>query len=254
MILFLGDAVKIDNEQKRINEYVAKKSQEEIKRKFQVKMKLKQKIDCRAKLAEKLFASQPDIEFVENQCYQNAINDFAKQWNEQEKKKIEHLNRIKVDRIKTNLKEMEILKNLKEQQAKEEKIDENNRYLNEKLDLVFDQQQRMARIKRAEKLKEIINEQIEQRVKCERDEFNQNRLDTNRAIETEAQKDDEDFLNYANKLMNDVRTKGKPLFPLIKAIDEYKVQNSLLPQNDDLPHMKSHLDIGISIERKQSKK
>lgn len=239
-------------EQKRIDEYVAKKSQEEIRRKYQLKLKQKQKIEHCNELAEKLFKSLPDVEFAENECYQRAINDFAQSWNEQEKKKLEHLQRLKKDRIETHVKEMEVIEKLKQQAALEGKMDVLNRKFNEQVDVVFDKQQRSTRVKRIEKLKKLIREQADQRERGERKEMEQNRIETNRAIDSEAQKDNEDFLDHAAKLVHDAKAKGLPTYPLMKAIKEYIVQHSLLPQSDDLPHLKSHIDIGISIERKKS--
>lgn len=213
-------------------------------------MRKKRQFEYRDKLAKQLFDNLPDITKVEEKCYQNAVKDFANKWNEQEFKRNNHVEQLKCERIANHLKEFDAIKQIEEKIQREHEVEKEKRHLNEKIDLAFFKQQYTDRLQRTKQLRKIINQQIEMSKKSQRDELIMNRLETNQAIETAARKDDEHFFDYAKKLVSAAKDKGIPLNPLKKVIDEYTVQNSLLEQSDDLPHMKSQIDIGISLERK----
>lgn len=254
LISLAGFKKKINEEQERINEYSDAKFREETEQKYRRILKQRQQIAYRNELAKKHFDNLPDIESVENECYLKAAQEYAEKWNEQEQKKMEHCEQLKEDRIKYHSREKENMEKLQQIQFQANELDKLDRETNEKIDFVFDLQQRSDKLNKIKSLRQFINQQIELDKKARREELVQNRIDTNRAIESAIHKDDETFFNYATKLMKNAKEKGLPLKPLKKTIDEYKVSNSLLPQKDDLPHLKSHIDIGISMERKYSNK
>lgn len=215
-------------------------------------MKQKRQSHYRDTLAKKLFENLPDITKVEEKCYQNAVKDFAVKWEEQEKKRNEHIERLKQERINNHSREVQTIKQIEQKIQHDYEMEKAKRQLNEKIDLIFYRQQYADRVQRAKQLRQIINQQIELNDKSRRDEVITSRIETNHAIESIIQKDDQHFFDYANKLIIAAKHKGIPLHPLKKVIDEYTIQNTLLPQSDDLPHMKSQIDIGISLERKYS--
>ncbi|XP_031627709.1 trichohyalin-like [Contarinia nasturtii] len=244
------DFVKVQNEQQRINCYLEQKSLDEFNQKYQEKLKKKRQFEYRDNLAKKLFDSLPDITKVEEKCYQNAVKDFADKWKEQEYKRNNHIEQLKCERITNHLKEIDAIKQIERKIRQEHDVEKAKRHLNEKIDLVFYRQQYGDRVQRAKQLRKIIKQQIEMSEKSRRDELITSRMETNQAIEAATQKDDKHFFDYANKLVAAAKNKGIPIHPLKKVIDEYTVQNSLLQHSDDLPHMKSQIDIGISLERK----
>lgn len=242
------------NEQNRINKYLEQKRLDEFNSKYREKMQQKRQSAYREQLARKLFESLPDETIPEEKCYQAAIKDYAKKWDEQEKKQHEHVEKLRKERLAYHRKEMDTIKQLKEKLQHEYEADKAKRKINEKIDLAFYRQQYAERVQKAKQLRQYIAQQIELDKKARHDEVITSRIETNRVIESEAQKDDRNFYDYAQKLIKSAKCKGIPMHPLKKAIDEYTVRNALLPQSDDLPHMKSQIDIGISVERKYSSK
>lgn len=247
-----GDWFKVCNEQNRINNYLQEKGRNDLNQKYQEKLKQKRQSEYRDNLAKKLFQSLPDITIPEEKCYRNAVKNYATKWDEQENKRNDHVQQIKQQRLFHQSKEMEAIKQLKEKIQHEHNVDKAKRTINDKIDLAFYRQQYADRLKKCKQLRHTINQQIELDKKARRDEMITSRIETNQAIESEIQNDDKHFFHYATKLIKSAKHKGIPVHPLKKVIDEYTVHNSLLPQTDDLPHMKSQIDIGISLERKYS--
>lgn len=223
---------------------------EEFNRRYQEKLKQRERSEYRDQLARKLFDSLPDITKSEDKCYQKAVKDLAAQWDEQECKRNKHIEKLKSERLQFHSNEMEEIDKIKHQIQHEHEIEKATRQANEKIDLMFYRKQLADRVQKARDLRKIINQQIEANGKNRRDELITSRIETNQAIESQAQNDDNHFFDYANKLLVAAKNKGIPVHPLKKVINDYTIQNSLQPQCDDLPHMKSQIDIGISVERK----
>lgn len=238
------------NEQNRINKYVEQKRLDEFNSKYREKMQQKRQSAHREQLARKLFESLPDVTIPEEKCYQAAVKDYAKKWDEQEKKQHGHIEKLRRERLANHSREMDTIKQLKEKLQHEYEVDKAKRKINEQIDLAFYRQQYADRVQKAKQLRQHIAQQIELDKKSRHDEVITSRIETIRAIQSEAQNDDRNFFDYAQKLIKSAKCKGIPMHPLKKVIDEYTVHNSLLPQSDDLPHMKSQIDIGISVERK----
>lgn len=201
-------------------------------------------------LAKKLFESLPDITKVEEKCYQNAVKEHAAKWDKQVHKRNEHIQRLKQQRVAAQSTEMETLKQLKQKILHDHEVEKGKRLQNEKIDLIAYRREYADRVQKAKQLRQVINQQIEMNKKSRHDEVVTSRIETNQAVESAAHKDDQHFFEYANRLIAVTKNKGNPIHPLKKVVDEYVVQHSLLPQTDDLPHMKSQIDIGISLERK----
>lgn len=244
--------LKTLNEQKRINRYLEQKNHYEFNQNYQRKLKQWRQSEYRDKLAWKLFETLPDIARDEEKCYQNAVQHFAVKWEEQENKRNEHIGNLRRERIKNHLQGFETIKKIEQKSLNEHEVEKAKRQYQEKIDLIFYRQQYANRVQKAKQLRQIINQQIVMNNKARRDQIITSRIETNHAIESAAYKDDKHFFEYANKLIEAAKNKGIPIYPLQKVIDEYTIQNSLHEQTDDLPHMKSQIDIGISLERKYS--
>lgn len=246
--------MKIYGEQTRINQYVEQKRLDEFNCKLQEKLKKKKQWEHRDRLAKKLFDGLPDIESAENKCYQVAVKDLATKWDEQENKRNEHIIRLRNERLVNHTNQMDAIEQIKQQLRQQHETDKTKRKINEKIDLIFYLQQQTDKVQKAKQLRQIINQQIESTKQAQRDQLISSRIQTNAVIESEAQRDDKHFFDYANRLVRAAKNKGIPLHPLKKVIDEYIMHNSLVPQDDDLPHMKSQIDVGISVERKYALK
>lgn len=240
------------DEEKRDQCWLEEKVRQHIERKQQEQQRQQQQIEQRLYMADCLSKSElnKNVAENENRCYRRAVQQHERHWLEQEQKRHQHIERLKSDRIESRLNDVKNARKLREQCAHDHEVDRFNCRVNEKIDFAFDRQQRGKRMDRIQKHRAIICRQIESEEKRRADEVVSDRVETNRAIVSDAEKNDSNFFAYAKRLMNDAQCKGYPLNPLQKVIAEYKKQNSLLPRIDDLPHMKSHIDIGIAAERK----
>lgn len=248
--LLPGVVEKVADDEKRDQCWLQEKVRQHIERKQQEQQQQQHHIERRLHMADRLWNSQPNVSEKENRCYRRAVQQHEHHWLEQEQKRHQHIERLKSDRIESRLIDVENARKLREQCAADHERDQFNCRVNEKIDFAFDRQQRGKRNERIQKHRAIICRQIVSGEKRRTDEVVKDRVETNRAIVSEAEKNDSNFFEYASRLLNDAQCKGYPLNPLQKVIVEYKKQNSLLPRIDDLPHMKSHIDIGIAAERK----
>lgn len=245
---------KIGDQQKCINNYLERKFDEESKRKYERMVQQRQRIAQCNELGKKVFDNFPDVEKKETDCYRKAVKELAHKWDKQEQKKWEQIDRSKRDRIEYQTNEKDQMIKTRNYQIQLHEMEKEEQKINEKLDFIFDRQQRMKKIDEIKSLREFIHEQIERDKRERQIRIIQDRNDTNRAIESACHDDDRSFFNYASKLLENAKQKGYPLQPLIRTIEEYKSHNNLLPPKDYLPHLKSDIDIGISIRRKYSGK
>lgn len=232
-------------EQKRIESYLCHKSEEEIAEKVNKLIKRRNQTNYRNKLATKLFDSQPDIEGAENECLERAIKDFATRWDEQQQKKRERIERLREERIRFECEAREREKQALKEELLERQLEKSICLKNEELNIALDHQQRLAKIQKAKELRSIISKQIASQNQHREDTIKRDRESTNRTINDEAQRDDANFFCYANNLLNTAQREGRPIYPLIKAIKQYKQQHSLIPKRDVLPHMKSKVDLSM---------
>lgn len=252
--LFAEDLLKAYNEQSRINQYLEQKRLDEFNGKYREKVQQHHRSAYREQLAKKLFESLPDVTIAEEKCYQAAVKDYAKKWGEQEKKQHEHTQKLRDERLVHHTRAMHTIKEMKAKLQHEYEMDKAKREHNEKIDLAFHRQQHVDRAQKTKQLRQFIAQQIELDKKMRHEELRTHRIETAHAIESDAQKDDQHFFDYAENLMKAAKNKGIPLHPLKKVIDEYTAQNALVPHSEELPHIKSQIDIGISVERKYSQK
>lgn len=239
------------NDEKRDQCWVDEKVHQAVERKHSEQQQHQRQIEQRLHLAKCLFDSQPNVAETENRCYRRAVQEHERHWMDQEKKRHKHIERLKSDRIESRLNDVHHAQQQHQQNAHDRELDRINCGNNEKIDFAFDRQQRRKRIDGIQKHREIIARQIKSGEKRRTDELIRDRVETNRAIVTDAKKNDSNFFEYANRLLSDANSMGYPLNPLHKVIVQYKKQNSLLPRIDDPPHMKSHIEIGIAGERKK---
>lgn len=242
------------NDEKRDQCWVEGKVRQTVERKQTKQQQHQRQIEQRLHLAKCLFDSQPNVDEAENRCYRRAVQEHERHWMDQEKKRYKHIERLKSDRIESHLIDVHHAQQQRKQNAHDRELDRINCSNNEKIDFAFDRQQRHKRIDDIQKHREIIGRQIKSGEKRRTDQLIRDRVETNRAIVSDAEKTDSNFFDYANRLLSDANNMGYPLKPLHNVIVQYKKQNSLMPRIDDLPHMKSHIDIGIAIEQKTTVK
>lgn len=234
---------KTDDEQRQIDAYVERKYNEKMQRKRDELIKRRQHTAYRHQLATKLFEQQPDVEGFEDECYRRAVDELAGQWKQRQFSRKNHLEQMRRERIENHAKEMGRMQRLREAEMAERSAEVQNRLANEEIDLIHECQRRAERTRKVKELQELIRSQIEERQKCQSEELDKDRAETNRVIHDAAEQEDQTFLSYANKLMSTARSKGRLVFPLAKVMLDYKKQHRLLPPKNDLPHLKSKIEL-----------
>lgn len=235
--------IKVDEEQRKNEAYVERKRGEQLQRKRDEMIKQRQLTAYRHQLATAIFERQPDIEGYEDECYRRAVDELAAQWNQRQTARKKHVEQMRSERITNHAREMERIRQLKESQMMERNAEVRNRLENDAIDLIHECQRRAERARKVKELQELIRSQIEARQKWESEQVDRDRASTNRVIHDAAEQEDETFLSYANKLVNTAKSNGRPIFPLIKVIQDYQKQYRLLPPKSDLPHLKSNVKL-----------
>lgn len=238
----LRDVATNRTEDDRIRQYLQAKNEQETTRKLTERERKWRRARAVEDLGMKVLRSLPDIQGAEEKSYQNAIKVLASQWDEQECKRRAHTARLRDERIAFQQREQ---KELEEQRQKELAADEEiktNRMRNEELNLHHDIQKRSERTKKNIQLKKVLREQVDERKLRERMAI----TDDSKFFREENRKDDEHFMEYAEKLLNYATQRGRVLRPLLKVIDEYQEKHSLLPPRIELPHLHSQVGIGVA--------
>lgn len=212
-----------------------------------------QQTQHRLRLAQRLYDSRPNVAEMENRCYQRAVQEHERHWHEQERKRHEHTERLKGDRIESRSHDVADAEKLRERCAHDRQTDRSNCRVNGQIDFAFDWQQRNKRMEQMQKHRATIARQIASGEKRRADKVVKDRTETNRAIVSEADKNDANFFEYAARLLSTAQSMGYPLNPLRKVIGDYKKQNALMPRIDDLPHLKSHIGIGTAVAERKAK-
>lgn len=241
------------NDVKRDQCWLENKIRLSIRRKEHEHQHQLQQTEHRAQLAQRQFKNRPNVAETENRCYQRAVQEHERHWHEQERKRGDHVARLRSDRIENRSLDVANEQRLRQKCARDRQFDRTNCRINGTIDFAFDHQQRSKRAEQIRKHRAIISRQIVSGEKRRSDEVVNDRTETNRAIVDEAEKNDKGFFEYATRLLNDAQSMGYPLNPLQKVIGEYKRQNALMPRIDDLPHLKSHIGIGVAAAERKAK-
>lgn len=232
---------KLDGEQRQHKAYNERKHCEESQRRRNEKLKRQKDIAHRHQMAIRLFENQPDVEGEENERYRRAVDELAVQWQQRQNTRRQHLDQMRTERIANQMREAQESEALKRSESVRQCVDVKNRLQNEEINLIHECQRRAAKTRQVKELQELIRSQIVARQKSQTEQFDKERADTNRVIHDTAVDEDRTFMSYANQLMTAAENAGRPTFPLIKVINEYRKQHRLLRPKSNLPHLKSNI-------------
>ena len=171
-----------------------------------------------------------------------------------EREKIEQQKRAKAARIQYHLEEIE-RQRLKEAVIAEEKaVDVKSRLKN--VDVTFEQNRVFAltTTEKTNKHKKSLLDQMEDRYN--RDKQERNTIAELNYMKAQTAKENRHFMNYANELIGDAKTKNRPVLPLLKAVENYKYEN-YHDFNERKPtprHLKTRIPIDKSASRTRSLK
>lgn len=177
---------------------------------------------------------------VEEAARQKAAAELEQRHETAERSRIEHNRKMKAARIQQHLDEVERVKNMKQQKKNKAEWALANRYKNQEVNLEYDRQKYAQQQEKALALRKLLLQQIDA-------QLDRSTIKDAAKIfveETNAE-DDKNFFGYANELIEEAQSKGRPLLPIIKAIDQYKKENGLIAQREDLPHLQTNINIGL---------
>lgn len=242
----LGNKMVDEIENKMITIFAKGNNIAEIRKKNENEVNA-EKDRLRTSIARKIFADFSDVNEKEEETYQNAVVELNAKYEKQEQNRLDHVKKMKAARIQQHLDEMEHVKQAKQRQHDQAQWELANRIKNEEVNVEYDRQRRSMETRKA-----LVNRQ-----------FVEKQMYTN-AIRTEAKdqlqfiketevEDDKNFFEYANELIEEATEKKRPILPLIRVVDTYKKENGLIPQKDNLPHLKTNINVGLSKSLNENK-
>lgn len=237
----LKDAEKRRTEERKIDQYLQTKRKDETLQKVNERNRKTQRARTIDALAVKVITSLPDVEGAQDKCYQTAIKKMAAQWDEQVQKRRAHTARMKEARILQHTVERDDVEQLKKEQLLKAEVEKFNQMVNEEVDCHYEVQRRRDRLNTNRELRSIITKQVEERKIREQMEI----TDESKYFREENLKDDQHFMDYADRLISKAREKGRVVHPLVRVVNEYKMRNAMNPPKLELPHLRSQVGIGV---------
>lgn len=173
---------------------------------------------------------------AEHESMMKAITTDELKFSKKEQERIEHIKRIKTLRIQQHFADIANQKQKVKEEKEMHRWDIANRLKNEEINIEYERNRRAHAIKTAKEHRAKIIMQIER---------DNDRPDWRYDMNAEYIEDDKNFFEYADKLIEEARFKGRSVLPLIKAVDAYRKQNNLNEQREDLPHLQTNIKIGL---------
>ncbi|XP_055914316.1 CAP-Gly domain-containing linker protein 1-like [Eupeodes corollae] len=227
-----GQLISIYNE--------GKKKMEDIKKDHEAQARQDQ-AQRNALNAQKLLAVLPDTIKEEENRLRKDISTIQLQFSAQEKEKIQRSRQQKYARIQEYFKEFNAKKELEQRKIEENRFALANRLKNDEVNVAFAEKQMQEKIKNAQAMRKSLREQIEERKLTEAEEKEYDK----KLSTVNFEKDDNFFFDYAKKLVADAVKKDRPLYPFVKAVNQYKKDNLIDSDRKLPPHLESHLCIGV---------
>lgn len=169
------------------------------------------------------FADIKNIKVQEDEGIRRTVEEFQAKLKFKDQAKVEERRRIKQMQIKNHLDDLAREKIRKQRQENELKRDIENRIQNDQVNVEFDRQKRLETLNRVKEHRRVIMEQIEERQQRDQEKDYSDLVCLNEMNATE----DKAFFNYANELVTEAKQKDRPIYPLIKVVDDYKKTNNL---------------------------
>lgn len=187
-------------------------------------------------IGRKILADLEQQQKDEQDSLIKAITTDELKFTKKEQERIEQVKRTKALRIQQHISDTEKDKQQRQQEKELQQWAVANRLKNEEINIDYERKRREQAQQLAKKHRADILKQIER---------DHDRPEWRYDMDAEFLADDRDFFEYANKLIEEARAKGRTVLPLMKAVDAYRKQNSLNDQKDDLPHLQTNIKIGL---------
>lgn len=197
---------------------------------------LADKTRLRSTIMTKVFDDYNDKTEKEKETLRRAVVELEEKYQRQEQAKLEKTKRLKAARIQAHLDEVEQAKQAQHKQQDEYKWDMANRFRNAEVNAAYGRQSKEELRRKQADCKAVLQQQMAQNVTTEQDRYVLN------VYETEHNRDDEQFLEYAQELIDAAEAKKRPILPLLRVVDKYKRENGLVTEE----HQSDNADGGCA--------
>lgn len=198
-----------------------------------------EKIACREEIANIITAESQRKTSTNDASFKKAESEIEKKLDKREQDRIDHDKKMKALRIQQHLEDIE-----KDKRKKADKLEElrwavANRIKNEEVNEDFVKSQKRYQCNKIHETRCILVKQMAENEKKRKEE----REEDLSFLNSEYVDDDKYFFEYANQLIEDAKAKGRPILPLMKAIDQYKKDNFSNDPKQVPPHLESNVPI-----------
>lgn len=194
--------------------------------------------------AQKVFVQAADRSAEEEERLRKAVKEANDKLDQQEKDRIQRERILKAARIKQYLEDMERQKIAKAKQMEHIRWSIANRLKNEEVNQEFEKMKAQEKIKRAQEIRAVLLEQMKERKEMEQKQREQDSL----CVSLTNERDDKNFMEFANVLIEDAKKKSRPILPLMRAVDKYKKASEMDVERKEPRHLKSNLPIQDKVE------
>lgn len=228
--------IHIDGKEK-IKELIVKQEKDMKIQSIQAKIPLQveaAKLDIENK--KKLLKEQ---EMIEKQKVEKlAIYD------EKEKMRLEHIQKMKESRIQDHLADKERRKKEAAEKKEEDLCYFQNRIKNDKISKEYTKAKFEKKVDACKENRQFLVKQIIENQEQEDKDLKEKREFDKAKVE----KMDKQYFSYSKDLIEDAKNKDRPTLPLIKTVTQYKKHNFLDIKVRELPHVISNVPIGRAYQ------
>lgn len=247
---FLGDNLTNQVEDRLCCVYNAGKSQMNallLEQTKQLAANQQTKIEDEVK---KLSAVEDNSKAIEAERIRRDITTMQLKFTAEEQEKVRKDKAAKQARIEAYLREMEEHKQAQRRTNEEKRFEMAQRFKNAEINSIFAQRERQERITNAQNVRSFLDHQVQEN---QRNQMVQKMANIACKDDT-VEKEHKFFFEYARDLMDDAQQKGRPLYPFVKAVQQYKRENQIDCERKVPRHMETHISIGQSSTPKALQK
>ncbi|KAI9589179.1 uncharacterized protein ACN2A1_011125 [Glossina fuscipes fuscipes] len=179
---------------------------------------------------------------AESERLRRDISTMQLKFTAEEQEKVRKVKAAKQARIEAYLEEMKEQKQNERKLEEEKRFEMAQRYKNAEVDCLFNEAEKLEKANKIQEMRNKVNEQIEE---TKRIELAQKQASERACADNEVDKVHKFFFEYAHTLMEDAKKKGRPLFPFIKVVQQYKRDNMIDCERKTPKHLESHITIGV---------
>ncbi|KAM7350722.1 uncharacterized protein ACRADG_009206 [Cochliomyia hominivorax] len=189
---------------------------------------------------KKLTNIEDNSKALESERIRRDITTMQLKFTAEEQEKVRKDKAAKQARIEAYLKEMQDKKDKLRRQEEEKRFDMAQRFKNDEINSIFTEKQNAEKIRQFQEIRSQLNKQIE-------DNKKQQTVKKQAALtcsNNEVEKEHKFFFEYARNLMEDAQQKGRPLYPFVKVVHQYKRENQIDCDRKIAKHLQSNVPIG----------